>query len=127
MHPHTKGLNRHTNKHGYTVPDITYKDPNNRRLRVVTIGTGFSGVLLAYKLKNETENVEHVMLPSHSYTYNFALNVSPEFCRVIEAKWSEDDSRWDLKIEQSYADETKKIVYDHCMTMESHNGKAKEW
>ncbi|KAH3940636.1 hypothetical protein HBH98_219190 [Parastagonospora nodorum] len=164
MHPHTKGLNRHTNKHGYTVPDITYKDPNNRRLRVVTIGTGFSGVLLAYKLKNETENVEHVMyekngdiggtwlenkypncacdVPSHSYTYNFALNPFwPELysksdqiwiyldrvcrafdlrkymhfnSRVIEAKWSEDDSRWDLKIEQSYADETKKIVYDHC-------------
>jgi NADPH-dependent glutamate synthase beta subunit-like oxidoreductase len=56
-----QGLPRHTNAAGYTVPDVTYKDPNNRRMKVVTIGAGYSGILLAYKLARELENVEHVI------------------------------------------------------------------
>ena len=55
------GLPRHTNRAGYTVPDVTYKDPKNRRMRVVTIGAGYSGILLAYKFARELENVEHVV------------------------------------------------------------------
>jgi len=98
--PQYQGLPPHTNRAGYTVPDITYASPSNRRMRVLTIGAGFSGILLAYKFQEKLQNVEHViyeknaeiggawlenrypncvicsLVPAHSYVYNFALNVS---------------------------------------------------
>ncbi|KAK5112948.1 hypothetical protein LTR62_003770 [Meristemomyces frigidus] len=82
---------------GYNIdPDSTYNDPNNRKLKVLTIGAGVTGILLAYRLQKDTPNVEHVIyeknsdiggtwlenrypgcacdIPSHAYTYQFALN-----------------------------------------------------
>jgi len=46
---------------GYDIPDITYNDPKNRKLRVLTIGAGFSGILMAYQIQKYCENVEHVI------------------------------------------------------------------
>jgi hydroxyversicolorone monooxygenase len=37
------------------------KDPKSRRVRVVAIGAGYSGILLAYKLERELQNVEYVV------------------------------------------------------------------
>ncbi|KAH8654484.1 flavin-binding monooxygenase-like protein [Tricladium varicosporioides] len=81
---------------GYKIQDITFKDPKNRRLKVLTIGAGVSGIMMAYKIQKDCENVEHVIyeknddiggtwlenrypgaacdVPSHAYTFNFALN-----------------------------------------------------
>ncbi|KAF2725703.1 FAD/NAD(P)-binding domain-containing protein [Polychaeton citri CBS 116435] len=82
---------------GYDVPqDITYNDPDNRKLRILTIGAGVSGILMAYRIQKECFNVEHVIyeknsdvggtwlenrypgcacdIPSHAYTFNWALN-----------------------------------------------------
>ncbi|KAM3076422.1 hypothetical protein ACMFMG_007241 [Clarireedia jacksonii] len=81
---------------GYKIPDITFRDPKNRRLKVLTIGAGVSGILMAYHVQKECQNVEHVIyeknhdiggtwlenrypgaacdVPSHAYTFNFALN-----------------------------------------------------
>ncbi|TKA22440.1 putative sterigmatocystin biosynthesis monooxygenase stcW [Salinomyces thailandicus] len=82
---------------GYNInKDVTYHDPNNRRLRVLTIGAGVSGILMAYRIQKDCGNVEHVVyeknediggtwlenrypgcacdIPSHAYTYAFALN-----------------------------------------------------
>lgn len=58
--PNTDGVDLpyHTNVDGYTVPDVTYKDPSNRRVKVVTIGAGYSGILLAYRLHRELSNVD---------------------------------------------------------------------
>jgi hypothetical protein len=53
------GLPPHTNEAGCKAPDVTFKDPKNRRVRVTTIGAGYSGILLAYKLKRELQSVEH--------------------------------------------------------------------
>lgn len=36
-------------------------DPNNRKIRVITVGCGFSGILMAYQIQKHCENVEHVM------------------------------------------------------------------
>ncbi|KAL4944982.1 hypothetical protein BDV06DRAFT_232163 [Aspergillus oleicola] len=81
---------------GYTIPqDTTWMDPNNRRLRVITIGAGFSGILMAYQMQKQCLNMEHVVyeknrdvggtwltnrypnagcdIPSHAYTFRFAL------------------------------------------------------
>jgi NADPH-dependent 2,4-dienoyl-CoA reductase/sulfur reductase-like enzyme len=47
---------------GYSIPQhTTWKDPNNRRLRVITIGAGFSGILMAYQMQKECQNMEHVV------------------------------------------------------------------
>lgn len=36
-------------------------DPQNRRLRVLSIGAGVSGILMAYQIQKMCENVEHVI------------------------------------------------------------------
>ncbi len=107
--PHTNGgaltnghvstsyeLPPHTNESGYHVPDITFRDPENRKLRVITIGAGFSGILCAYRFEKQLENIEHQIyeknpdvggawwenrypgcacdVPAHAYAFNFALN-----------------------------------------------------
>lgn len=82
----------------YTNVLAPKQDPNNRKIRVLTIGAGVSGILMAYQIQKQCQNVEHVIyeknadiggtwleneypgcgcdVPSHAYTYNFALNVS---------------------------------------------------
>ena len=39
----------------YQIPDITFRDPKNRRLRVLTIGAGVSGILMAYNIQKQCE------------------------------------------------------------------------
>jgi hydroxyversicolorone monooxygenase len=39
----------------YQMPDITFRDPKNRRLRVLTIGAGVSGILMAYNIQKQCE------------------------------------------------------------------------
>ncbi|KAF2641018.1 FAD/NAD(P)-binding domain-containing protein [Massarina eburnea CBS 473.64] len=89
---------------GYNVPDFNYNvsferqclDPSTRKLKVLTIGAGFSGIQSAYQIQKHCENIEFVIyeknpdiggtwlenrypgcacdVPSHAYTMNFALN-----------------------------------------------------
>lgn len=76
---------------GYNVPDIVLDDPSTRPVKVLTIGAGFSGILLAYHIQKQCENVEFKIyeknhdiggtwlenrypgcgcdIPSHAYTY----------------------------------------------------------
>ncbi|KAK0110359.1 hypothetical protein ONS96_001975 [Cadophora gregata f. sp. sojae] len=87
-----------TNGHndGYVIPNITFRSPENRRMKVLTIGAGVSGIMMAYKIQKQCQNVEHVIyeknedvggtwlenrypnaacdVPSHACTFNFALN-----------------------------------------------------
>jgi hypothetical protein len=52
---------------GYSVPqDLTWMDPQNRKLRVLTIGAGISGILMAYQIQKQCENVEHVIYDKSS-------------------------------------------------------------
>lgn len=47
---------------GYSIPpSITWMDPANRKMRVITIGTGISGILMAYQIQKQCSNVEHVL------------------------------------------------------------------
>lgn len=39
----------------YQIPDITFRDPNNRRLKVLTIGAGVSGILMAYQIQKQCQ------------------------------------------------------------------------
>ncbi|EFE33688.1 uncharacterized protein ARB_07635 [Trichophyton benhamiae CBS 112371] len=69
----------------------------NRKIKVLTIGAGLSGIMMAYNIQKHCQNVEHVVYdknhdiggtwlenrypncacdaPSHSYIFNFAPNV----------------------------------------------------
>lgn len=79
----------------------------NRRLRVLGIGCGISGIMMAYKVQKECQNVDLVLydknadlggtwfenrypgvgcdIPSHAYSFNFALNPEwPNYCSFGE-------------------------------------------
>lgn len=46
----------------YNIPQhLTWNDPQNRKLRVLTIGAGISGILMAYRIRKDCQNVEHVI------------------------------------------------------------------
>lgn len=36
-------------------------DPSNRKLRVITIGGGVTGILMAYRIQKDAGNVEHAI------------------------------------------------------------------
>lgn len=46
---------------GYHIPFAPIGDPGNRRLKVITIGAGLAGVMLAYNIEKHCPNVEHVI------------------------------------------------------------------
>ncbi|EME38864.1 flavin-binding monooxygenase-like protein [Dothistroma septosporum NZE10] len=97
---------------GYNIPqNTTWNAPSNRKIRVLTIGAGISGILMAYQLQKHCENVEHVVyeknedvggtwlenrypragcdIPSHAYTYQFALNPDwPRFFSFAPDIWA---------------------------------------
>ncbi len=51
----------------YRIPGhLTWMDPKNRKLRVLTIGAGISGILMAYRIQKDCENVEHVVYERNS-------------------------------------------------------------
>jgi len=61
---HTNGQNGASHpqqNEAYSVPDITYYSPQNRKIRVLTIGAGVSGIMMAYQIQKHCENVEHVI------------------------------------------------------------------
>jgi len=41
---------------GYQIPNITLKAPENRRIKVLTIGAGVSGIMIAYKIQNNARS-----------------------------------------------------------------------
>lgn len=79
----------------YVIPDVVMHAPTVRKIRILSIGCGVSGIMNAYYIQKELENVEHVMydknhdiggtwlenrypgcacdIPSHAYTLPFAL------------------------------------------------------
>ncbi|KAK4940114.1 hypothetical protein LTR10_019743 [Elasticomyces elasticus] len=80
----------------YEIPDIVLHGPYTRKIRVLSIGAGVTGIMNAYHIQKHLENVEHVIyeknediggtwlenrypgcacdIPSHAYTFAFALN-----------------------------------------------------
>ncbi|KAH8809325.1 hypothetical protein F5884DRAFT_822359 [Xylogone sp. PMI_703] len=86
-------------KTGYKISLVTLGATENRRMKILTIGAGVAGIMLAYYLEKECTNIEHIIyeknedlggtwlqnrypncacdVPSHSYQFNFAM--SPEW------------------------------------------------
>ncbi|TVY80271.1 putative sterigmatocystin biosynthesis monooxygenase [Lachnellula suecica] len=149
---------------GYQIPDITFRDPQNRRLKVLTIGAGVSGILMAYQIQKQCQNVEHVIyeknediggtwlenrypgaacdVPSHAYTYNFALNPdwpryasrSPDIWKyldkvcetfdlrkymtfnteIIGCYWNEEAGEWTVKLRQTSPGSAPREFEEKC-------------
>jgi cation diffusion facilitator CzcD-associated flavoprotein CzcO len=95
----------------YTIPDIILGSPTTRKIRVLSIGAGVTGIMNAYYIQKLAENVEHVIyeknpniggtwlenrypgcacdIPSHAYTYSFALNPDwPRFFSYSPDIWA---------------------------------------
>jgi len=149
---------------GYDIPNITYNDPSTRPIKILTVGAGVSGILMAYQIQKYCQNVEHVIydknadlggtwlenrypgcacdIPSHAYTYNFALNpdwprffsYSPDIHKylhkvvdtfglrkymtfnteVTRAEWQEDAGKWKISLRQKAPDGQTKEFTEEC-------------
>jgi hypothetical protein len=47
----------HGRADGYQIPDLTFRDPKNRRIKVLTIGAGVSGIMMAYQVQKQCEKL----------------------------------------------------------------------
>lgn len=54
LHPQGSNGNVESSEQ-YKIPDITLFDPKNRKIKVLTIGAGVSGILMAYNIQKECE------------------------------------------------------------------------
>lgn len=126
---------------GYRVnKDITWKDPDNRKMRVITVGAGVSGILMTYRLQTDCSNVEHVVyennddiggtwlesrypgcacdVPSHAYAYRFALNPDwPKFFSEATDIWDYLDTvckTFDLRRHMIFRTEVIGATWDEC-------------
>lgn len=45
----------------YEIPDVVLHAPTIRRIRVLSIGAGLTGIMNAYYMQKQLENVEHVI------------------------------------------------------------------
>ena len=89
----------------YVIPDVVLGSPVTRKIRVLSIGAGVSGIMNAYHIQKQLTNVDHIIyeknediggtwlenrypgcgcdIPSHAYTFSFALNVCYYFYWAI--------------------------------------------
>ena len=44
---------------GYAIPDRVLNSVEDRKVKVITIGAGVSGILMAHLIQRDCENVEH--------------------------------------------------------------------
>ncbi|GME33225.1 hypothetical protein F4819DRAFT_472988 [Neofusicoccum parvum] len=124
-----------------TIPDVVLNDPQNRRIKVITIGAGVAGILNAYNIQKQYPGCA-CDVPSHAYTYPFAPNPEwPRFlskrediweyldrvCKVFdlrkymnfnvevtEAKWDEDSAQWQVKLRRTNPDNSTEEFGDTC-------------
>ena len=40
---------------------MIFQDPSSRKLKILTIGAGLSGIQMAYQIQKNTQNVKHVI------------------------------------------------------------------
>ena len=63
---------------GYTIPDLILDDPEDRKVKVITIGAGISGILMAYLVQKQCKNVEHIIYEKNGDVGGTWLEVSDE-------------------------------------------------
>lgn len=63
----------------YEIPDIVLNSPTTRKIRVLSIGAGVTGIMNAYYIQKLTENVEHVIYEKNEDIggYDYVLPIVP--------------------------------------------------
>lgn len=116
---------------GAEIPDIVAFSPENCELKIIAIGAGVSGILAAYKIQKQLKNVRLRIyernddiggtwllnkypgcacdIPSHAYTYSFALNAEwPSFFSSSQDIWvylNRVVKTWDLRKYMTFSTE----------------------
>jgi cation diffusion facilitator CzcD-associated flavoprotein CzcO len=95
---------------GYQIPNAPIDSPKNRKVKVLGIGAGASGIMMAYKIQKFCDNVDFKILeknqdiggtwlenrypncacdiPSHAYSFKWALNPDwPKFFSQAPDIW----------------------------------------
>ena len=68
----------------YQIPDIVMNSPMTRKIRVLSIGAGVTGIMNAYYIQKELENVEHVIYEkNHDIGGTWLENRYPGSCLQI--------------------------------------------
>jgi hydroxyversicolorone monooxygenase len=61
----------------YEIPDVVLNSPTSRKIRVLSIGAGVTGIMNAYYIQKLAENVEHVIYEKNEdiggYAYSLLL------------------------------------------------------
>lgn len=108
--PPGQAPNGQNNTPSYSVPDRPINSAANRRIQVLCIGAGVSGIMMAYKIQKFCQNVDLKILeknddiggtwlenrypncacdiPSHAYSFKWALNPDwPRFFSQSQDIW----------------------------------------
>lgn len=59
----------------YEIPDVVIHGPTARKIKVLSIGAGVSGIMNAYHIQKLTENVEHVIYEKNPGELQIAFGV----------------------------------------------------
>jgi hypothetical protein len=64
----------------YEIPDVVLNSPTTRKIRVLSIGAGVTGIMNAYYIQKLAENVEHVIYEKNEDIggYGYSLLLTPE-------------------------------------------------
>lgn len=54
-------VNNEIPRAGYEIPDIVLNGPYTRKIRVLSIGAGVTGIMNSYLIQKHQTNVEHVV------------------------------------------------------------------
>ncbi|VUC25603.1 unnamed protein product [Clonostachys rosea] len=130
-------------KGDYEIPDIVLNS-YHRKIKVITIGAGISGIHMSYLFQKFGENIEHVVyekngdiggtwlenrypgcacdVPSHAYAFAFALN--PEWPRFLSP--SEDIFRYLDRVVSCF-ELRKYMKFNSMVTSCEWNDQEGEW
>lgn len=60
----------------YSIQDTVFNSVENRKIKVLTIGAGVSGILMAYLIQRDCKNVEHIIYEKNGDVGGTWLEVS---------------------------------------------------
>ncbi|EWZ00020.1 hypothetical protein FOYG_03932 [Fusarium oxysporum NRRL 32931] len=115
---------------GYHIPFAPIGDPGNRRLKVITIGAGLAGVMLAYNIEKYCPNVDHKIYEKnptvggtwYQNRYPNAACDAPtctyQFSFAIDPEWEKYQSGSDY-LREYVARVVKKLDLEKYMTFNS--------
>ncbi|KAK3713540.1 hypothetical protein LTR37_008498 [Vermiconidia calcicola] len=133
----------------YAIPDRVLNSTDDRKVRVITIGAGMSGILMAHLIQRAPGLRTDIRdVHAHAYTYSFALNADwPQYLsgsddifrylsRVVDCfelrkfmrfnsvvqscVWDDDDGIWNVEIKDALSGET---YPDDVEGLENYKGK----